>query len=289
MSSVSRTDGLHVSLLVDEDRPALAELLDGERQGTLYLRSLVHEFGLSPTDRQGHGRFFGAGRAGVLDGVAFLGNSRNITTHGSVAAVEAALDRMLTSGGSPRLFVGPAAHAGLIRRVFSRAAVVPYLDRAQAYLVLEPENLLRAEDDGIRPAVADELREITVAHAAMTEEDLAIPRAHLDMARMRELSRGRIEAGKVWVVMKGGRLVFKTEEVARSGDGVLVGGVYTDPAFRGRGYATRGIAAWARRLINEQGLRFLALHVNADNTPAVRAYERVGFRPHSMLRLMLAY
>jgi predicted GNAT family acetyltransferase len=88
--------------------------------------------------------------------------------------------------------------------------------------------------------------------------------------------------------MEGQTLRFKTEEAARTPDGVLVGGVFTDPEYRGRGIATRAIGTWAR-LLFQQGAQFLALHVNARNRPAIGAYERVGFRAHSMLRLILTY
>jgi predicted GNAT family acetyltransferase len=92
----------------------------------------------------------------------------------------------------------------------------------------------------------------------------------------------------VWLVTEGQRLLFKTEESARSEDGVLIGGVFTDPEWRGRGLARRGIGTWAHILF-DRGLTLLALHVNRDNQPAIRAYERVGFRRHTSLRLMLTY
>jgi hypothetical protein len=279
---------LHVSLLVEEDRPAVTALLDQDPLATLYLRSLVFEYGLSPTMRTGHGRFFGARRRGGLVAVVFMGNARNLTTWGETEGVEAALERGLQAPGGPRLFVGPAEHAGLVRRAFARTGASPFLDRDQAYYVLTPGTLASLEDVSIRPARASELDAVGAAHAAMTEEDLLIPRVQLDFDRLRQLARQRIAEGKIWVIFEGDRLVFKTEESARAEDGILVGGVFTDPLFRGRGLAARGIAAWADRMFAE-GLRVMTLHVNASNTPAVRAYERVGFRRHSMLRLMLAY
>jgi len=121
----------------------------------------------------------------------------------------------------------------------------------------------------------------------MTEEDLEIPRGQIDTARLRAMSLRRIQDGKVWVIMEGSRLIFKTEEVARTPEGILVGGVYTQPKERGRGIASRAIASWARRLFDE-GFEMLTLHVNAGNTPAIRAYERAGFRRHVELRLILA-
>jgi RimJ/RimL family protein N-acetyltransferase len=288
MPSVSRTHGLHVSLLVDEDRQALERFLDTDRRGTLYLRSLVHEYGVSPTPQTGHGRFFGASRDGRILAVAFLGNSRNLTTWGPPSEVEAVLDRAIADADGPRLFVGPAEHAGLIRGLFSRTGVIPSLDRAQAYYILTPETLVGLDPSPIRPAEPSDLSLVAPAHASMTEEDLKIPKSHLDMSRLREISRQRIAQGKVWVVVEDGTLVFKTEEAARSDDGILVGGVFTDPSHRGKGEATRALAAWAEHLFRD-GLQVMALHVNAANTPAVRAYEHVGYRPYSMLRLMLAY
>jgi hypothetical protein len=88
--------------------------------------------------------------------------------------------------------------------------------------------------------------------------------------------------------MEGDTLLFKTEESARTPDAVLVGGVFTHPDHRGRGLATRGLAAWAGQLF-AAGLERMALHVNAANTPAIRAYEHTGFRRHSLLRLMLTF
>ena len=273
---------------MEEDREALTALLEEDHAGTLYLRSLVHEHGISPTAHLAHGRFFGTRRGGKLCGVAFIGNARNFTTWGSRDDVSLALDRALQNPGSPRLFIGPAEHAGLVRGVFSRTGASPFLDRDQAYYTLLPEALAPLEEIAIRPARAGDLDEVARAHAAMTEEDLCIARAQLDMERLRMLSRQRIAQGKIWVVMEEGRLLFKTEESGRAADGILVGGVFTEPAHRGKGYAARAIATWARGLF-EGGLGMLALHVNAANTPALRAYERVGFRRHSMLRLMLAY
>ena len=62
----------------------------------------------------------------------------------------------------------------------------------------------------------------------------------------------------------------------------------TDPDLRGQGYARRALVSWAKEIFDE-GLEFLALHVNVANRPAVRAYERIGFRRHSSLRLILGY
>ena len=243
---------------------------------------------MAPTKHMEHGSFLGGWRQGQLVSVVFVGNSRSITTFGPAPDVGTILDQALRGPDLPRLFVGPSEHAGIVRRRLAKAGASPYLDRAQAYYVLTPETLVPQRDADIRPASVEEAEQVARAQAAMTEEDLLIPRGQIDLSRLREISKRRIIEGKVWVMTEGTHLLFKTEESARTQEGILVGGVYTDPAHRGRSLATRGMAAWAHHLFAE-GLCAIALHVNADNRAAIKVYERVGFRRHSELRLMLTY
>lgn len=59
-----------------------------------------------------------------------------------------------------------------------------------------------------------------------------------------------------------------------------LGAVWTEPAFRGRGLATRlttCLAAQARA----DGIHLMHLQVEADNDIAIRLYERLGFQRHS--------
>jgi RimJ/RimL family protein N-acetyltransferase len=56
----------------------------------------------------------------------------------------------------------------------------------------------------------------------------------------------------------------------------LIGGVYTDPEHRNNGYATIATSA-----ITEEALRTAeaaALFARSDNCPAIRAYEKIGYR-----------
>ncbi|MDT0214384.1 GNAT family N-acetyltransferase [Rothia sp. ARF10] len=56
--------------------------------------------------------------------------------------------------------------------------------------------------------------------------------------------------------------------------------VWTDPAMRGRGLATRLTRALAARA-GADGIRLIHLQVEADNATAIRLYERLGFDRHS--------
>lgn len=288
MSLLSPPPRVQVSDLTDKDREPLLSFLGQDRTATLYLRSLVHEYGVSSTPYMEHGRFLGGFRKGTLVSAVFLGNSQNFSTFGQLSHVEPVLEKALVPDGLPRLFVGPAEHAPTVRRILARTDAEPYLDRPQIYYVLTPETLVVENPIRIRPALDDEVEEVARAQASMTEEDLLIPRHRIDMKRLREISARRIKAGKVWVISEGKEVIFKTEESARADDGILVGGVYTHPDHRRKSLATRGIASWARKLFDE-GLDLIALHVNSDNTAAITVYERIGFRRYSDLRLMLTY
>jgi hypothetical protein len=289
MTSVSPAGGVRATILVDEDRRTLLDLLHQDGLGTVYLRSLVHEFGITPTDAIGHGRFYGFWRGPRLSAVVFVGNARNMTTLGPDEDLEVLLGRVQQAPERPRLFVGPEVHAPAVRRpMFRGGGVRPRLDRKQAYYVLDRAAVGDPEPLDLRPARESERDQVVRAHAAMIEEDLGIPVTHLDVDRLGDLANRRIRAGKIWVHMRNGELVFKTEEIGRAPDAVLVGGVYTAPIHRGRGYASRGMASWARDHFPDE-VRHFALHVNAVNTPAYRAYERAGYRRRSTLRLILSY
>ena len=58
-----------------------------------------------------------------------------------------------------------------------------------------------------------------------------------------------------------------------------LGFMFTLPAFRGRGINSL-IIAELRKWAKEKGLQEVRLTVYNDNEPAVRAYEKVGFKRH---------
>jgi RimJ/RimL family protein N-acetyltransferase len=85
-------------------------------------------------------------------------------------------------------------------------------------------------------------------------------------------------------VWDGGRLVSiaGTHGLSRQRGMAAIGNVFTHPTHRDRGYATMCVSALLAdlvRLVPE-----IILNVNANNAPALRVYERVGFRRHCTYR-----
>jgi aminoglycoside 6'-N-acetyltransferase len=60
--------------------------------------------------------------------------------------------------------------------------------------------------------------------------------------------------------------------------------IFLDPAVHGRGLGTDAVRTLARHLITEQGHHRLVIDPAADNTAAIRSYEKVGFRPVGIMR-----
>ena len=60
--------------------------------------------------------------------------------------------------------------------------------------------------------------------------------------------------------------------------------IYLDPSTHGRGLGTEAVAALAHHLIEQHGHHRLTIDPAADNDPAIRCYEKVGFRPVGVMR-----
>lgn len=147
--------------------------------------------------------------------------------------------------------------------------------RIQPVMVIEGEPAVAA-DPGVRPFRLDELDVVLPACIAMSTEELGVsPVAHgrdAYRARVAEL----IRSGRAYGRIEDGAVVFKAEVGAAAAGACQVQGVWVDPAHRGRGLAAPGMAAVVRLAVDLAPV--VSLYVNDFNRPALRTYERVGFR-----------
>jgi aminoglycoside 6'-N-acetyltransferase len=60
--------------------------------------------------------------------------------------------------------------------------------------------------------------------------------------------------------------------------------LFIDPACHRRGYGFDAVRALARWLFTERGHHRITIDPAAANTPAIRCYEKVGFRPVGIMR-----
>jgi aminoglycoside 6'-N-acetyltransferase len=60
--------------------------------------------------------------------------------------------------------------------------------------------------------------------------------------------------------------------------------LYVDPTLRGRGVGPDAVRTLARHLLTDHGHHRLVIDPAADNLAAIRAYEKVGFKPVGIMR-----
>lgn len=87
---------------------------------------------------------------------------------------------------------------------------------------------------------------------------------------------GLIDENVLWVLEDQNTLVATTSFNAVLPKAVQVGGVFTDEAYRGRGYA-RTVVAGSLLEARETGVTEAILFTEMDNYPAQKAYESLGF------------
>ena len=132
-------------------------------------------------------------------------------------------------------------------------------------------------DPEVRRARPDEMERYLPAAIAMFTEEVGVdPRLGDGGAGYRARVSELIAAGRAFTRMENGEVVFKAEVGALSTRVGQIQGVWVHPDRRGTGLGTAGTAAVVDHLVRAG--RIASLYVNAFNTPARRAYERVGFR-----------
>ena len=187
-------------------------------------------------------------------------------------------ERALTRGRSVSTIVGPHEPVEVFWNTVATGWGRPReLRWHQPHLELDHAPLVEGHPDVRRTTRAD-LELLYPACVAMYTEEVGVsPEAgggtELYRARVQQL----ISRGWSFAQFEGDRLVFKAEVACASPFAAQIQGVFVPPERRGEGLAVSGMAAVVD-LVRREIAPTVSLYVNEWNTPARRAYERVGFR-----------
>ncbi|MFJ7201377.1 MULTISPECIES: GNAT family N-acetyltransferase [unclassified Streptomyces] len=258
------------------DLGAALAVLESEPVANAFVTSRVQIAGLDPW-RLG-GEMWGWYTDGRLRSLCYSG-ANLVPICATPEAVRAFADRARRAGRRCSSIVGPAEPTSQLWRLLEPGWGPAREVRAnQPLMVTESPSADVAPDPLVRRIRKDEMDVLMPACVAMFTEEVGIsPLAGdgglLYQARVAEL----VGSGRSFARIEDGKVVFKAEIGAATPQACQIQGVWVAPEHRGRGLSETGMAAVLRYALADVA-PVVSLYVNDYNTPARRAYARVGFR-----------
>ncbi|MES9511559.1 GNAT family N-acetyltransferase [Streptomyces sp. NPDC000609] len=263
-------------VLEPSDLGAALAVLESEPVANAFVTSRVQIAGLDPW-RLG-GEMWGWYADGRLRSLCYSG-ANLVPICATPEAVRAFADRARRAGRRCSSIVGPAEPTAQLWRLLEPGWGPAREVRAnQPLMVTESPSADVAPDPLVRRIRKDEMDVLMPACVAMFTEEVGIsPLAGdgglLYQARVAEL----IGSGRSFARIEDGKVLFKAEIGAATSQACQIQGVWVAPGHRGRGLSEAGMAAVLRYALADVA-PVVSLYVNDYNTPARRAYARVGFR-----------
>ncbi|MFJ2091878.1 GNAT family N-acetyltransferase [Streptomyces sp. NPDC087901] len=263
-------------VLEPSDLGAALAVLESEPVANAFVTSRVQIAGLDPW-RLG-GEMWGWYADGRLRSLCYSG-ANLVPICATPEAVRAFADRARRAGRRCSSIVGPAGPTAQLWRLLEPGWGPAREVRAnQPLMVTESPSADVAPDPLVRRVRKDEVDVLMPACVAMFTEEVGIsPLAGdgglLYQARVAEL----VGTGRSFARIEDGKVVFKAEIGATTAQACQIQGVWVAPEFRGRGHSETGMAAVLRYALADVA-PVVSLYVNDYNTPARKAYRRIGFR-----------
>lgn len=265
-----------VRVLTEQDRPSVLELLDQDPVTNVFVASRVQAAGGLEPWRLG-GEMWGHLVDDRLVSLCYAG-ANLVPVAATPEAVAAFADRARRQGRRCASIVGEqSAVAGMWEVLEPAWGPARDVRACQPLLAIDGDPAV-VPDPLVRRVRLDELDLLVPACVAMFTEEIGVsPLAGdggaLYRARVAEL----IASGRAYARIEDGAVLFKAEVGAASAHACQVQGVWVHPQARGRGLSLGGTAAVVQ-LARREVAPVVTLYVNDYNTPARRAYDRVGFR-----------
>ena len=133
----------------------------------------------------------------------------------------------------------------------------------------------RREVLGLRPATRNDLEHVVRAQASMALETSGVDPLQKDPVGFRERYLHRIEKKRVWVLIKNGRLIFKTDVIADTPEATYIEGVYVSPEERGKGVGQACLTEVGRIFLERA--KAIYLFVENEDMRTQAFYLKLGF------------
>ncbi len=262
-----------VRALGGADREEALAFLAGSPEENLFLASKIATLGI---DRRRLGSVYAYDRAGRISSLLLDGGTV------FVAGFDAdALPAFVGQLGPIRRcssILGPAIsvlglHLGLSQR-WDAWGRVSNVRARQPLMLLDREPAVPA-DPRVRCLTPDDYPTYLDASVHMYTDEIGSSPFKYGSGYERFVMQRLIDGDAYGIVDDDGRVIFKADLGPRLGEQAQLQGVWVAPELRGRGLSTPALSGMLTLAMR----RFprISLYVNDFNTPAIRAYERLGF------------
>jgi len=275
--------GSGIRILSEGDEAWLDRFLMRHADSSLFLRSNLRIAGLVDQGRALQGTYAAAVRQGEI--VAVVGHfwNENLILQAPEQAAELAAAAIKASRRRLGGLIGPHEQVMAARRGLGLMGRATHIAEEEILYALPLAQLRTPEPlaDGRvccrngRPADFDLLTDWRAAYSA---ETLGESETETSRQRHRETIERYIDRAEQWVLEAAGTPVATSTFNARLADTVQIGGVWTPPPLRSRGYA-RAVVGGSLLAARDSGISRAVLFTPQRNISAQRAYESLGFRP----------
>lgn len=221
------------------------------------------------------GTLFGRRDAdGNLEGVALIG--RNLLFDAATDEATAALAACARDCSDVKMIFAEEEKLTAFWRHYRGEAAMPKASRQRSirFSGEVPADVEIVDD--VRVATREDLEKVISAHADMVRGETGTDPLEGDAEGFRMRCTQRVDKGRVWVWMKDGELVFKTDIVSETPTVKYIEGLWVDPKERSKGYGTRCLATMCQRLASPSVT--VCGFFDAERFPSGSFYRRAGFK-----------
>ena len=282
---------MKIRILEEGDEPALEAFLSEHSDTSMILRGNVRLVGIVDTGARYQGSY-----AAAFEGKAMVGVVAHYWNGNLIPQAPRGLARLIgaavkASGRKVAGVLGPADQVCKTLDILGISHAPTRLDAREGLYALDLIELrwptvLRAhriEGRQVQPCDRRPLVDWFDAYAVETLGASVGPDTRSDSEHRFERSCAEAPG---YVLLRDGLPVAYSGFNAEVVDAVQIGGVYTPPEERGKGFA-RGAVAHSLRVAKDRGVKRAVLFTGESNAPAIAAYSALGFRRVGDFRLTL--
>lgn len=255
------------------DLPELEAFLNRRPVENLFLTSKLAEFGM---DRRRLGRVLAVETEGTYAAVLVDGGTVFVTGHdpGAIPSFVEAIGpiRRATSILGPSM-MALGLYLGLSKQFKEGWGVVSNVRETQPLMLLTRPPVCAA-DERVRRLTIKEYKSYLEASIHMYTEEIGSSPFKYG-GGYETFVKQRLKQGDAWGIVENGEVIFKADIGPKVSNQAQLQGVWVHPELRGQGLAVPALSGMLRSVMATYPL--ISLYVNDFNTPAIKAYQRLGF------------